>query len=130
MTVNRPTPDLIAVHSLLARYGSLLDRECYQQWSELFTPNGRLEVIGGAVAEGRTELEAFARDAPKGTHVTGNPDVEFVEPECRRLSVTSSWIFLNRRTGSSVGGLYYDDVVTVEDGSLSFASRRIAILTR
>lgn len=130
MTASRHAADWGSLQSLLARYGSLLDREYDRQWSELFVPDARLEVIGGAIAEGRPELEAFARDSPRGTHLTGCPDVEAIDYERNRLSVTSSWIFLSRRTGSSVGGLYYDDVVIDEDGSVAFVSRRIAILTR
>jgi SnoaL-like domain len=122
--------DLDAVASLLARYGILLDQESDTQWSELFTLDARLEVIGGPIVEGRPALKDFAGKSPRGTHVTGVPHVEVVDSQHRRYSATSSWIFLNRGTGASVGGLYYDDLVPHGEGSLLFASRRIAMLNR
>jgi hypothetical protein len=122
--------DLDAVASLLARYGILLDQESDTQWSELFTLDARLEVIGGPIVEGRPALKDFAGKSPRGTHVTGVPHVEVVDSQHRRYSATSSWIFLNRGTGASVGGLYYDDFIPHSDGSLLFASRRIAMLSR
>jgi hypothetical protein len=122
--------DLDAVASLLARYGILLDQESDTQWSELFTLDARLEVIGGPIVEGRPALKDFAGKSPRGTHVTGVPHVEVVDSQHRRYSATSSWIFLNRGTGASVGGLYYDDLIPHSDGSLLFASRRIAMLSR
>jgi hypothetical protein len=125
----RPT-NLAAVCSLLAKYGILLDEESDTQWSELFTPTARLEIIGGAVVEGREALKAFASTSPRGTHVTGVPHIEIVDPDHLRYRATSSWTFLNRKTGASVGGLYYDDLVPRKDGSLSFARRRIAVMSR
>jgi hypothetical protein len=120
----------LAVHSLLAKYGILLDQEFDTQWSELFTPDARLEIVGGATVEGRDALEAFASTSPRGTHVTGIPYVEVADAQHLQYRAISSWTFLNRRTGSSVGGLYYDDLVPGDEGSFLFASRRIDILTR
>jgi hypothetical protein len=122
--------DLAAVHGLLAKYGILLDQECDTQWSELFTPHARLEIIGGATVKGREALQAFARTSPRGTHVTGVPHIEAADSQHLRYRATSSWIFLNRKTGSSVGGLYHDELVPHGDGALLFASRRIAMWTR
>ncbi|WP_405182627.1 nuclear transport factor 2 family protein [Nocardia sp. NBC_01377] len=120
-------PDVIAVHGLLARYGSLIDQRHAQAWSELFVPDGRLEIANRAPIQGRQGLAAFAENSPVGTHLTGIPELVVSGSV---ILATSTWIFLDRRAPGSRSGIYRDEILLPSQpgGAPLFICRGIEIL--
>ncbi|WP_067672781.1 nuclear transport factor 2 family protein [Nocardia miyunensis] len=101
------TMDSNAIHALLARYGRLIDQRRAEEWSELFVPDGCLQVAGQAPIEGRAALREFAANSPVGTHITGIPELRV---DAGRVLASASWIFVPQGRSEIRAGLYHDEI--------------------
>ena len=53
--------DRLDIHDLYARYAHTFDHGLAREWSELFTVDGRFDMVGDKEIVGRPALEEFAR---------------------------------------------------------------------
>src|SRR5689334_23641877 len=95
------------ITALVARYGSLLDRERVDEWLELFTADAELLVYGRAF-EGHAGLRRMAEGAPGGLHLGAIP---VVTVDGDRAQVEQSFLFVDRATHETRIGWYDDEVV-------------------
>ncbi len=116
--------DIVAIHTVLAGYGRLIDTRNAYDWARLFAADGRLEIVGHEPHIGHEALRAFAENSPVGTHLTGIPEIERLRSG--EVSCVSTWLFRNRVDGGIKTGFYRD--VLVRDPAtdeLLFAHRLI-----
>ena len=109
-----------SVSSLLGEYCFLLDSGRFEDWTALFTADGRMQMKRQTVV-GHAQLLDFARNAPRGIHLCGLPVVASTADGFRS---TCPWNFVDLATGTQVVGYYYDDIV-FSDGRQRFRTRRI-----
>jgi 3-phenylpropionate/cinnamic acid dioxygenase small subunit len=110
------TPDILAIHDVLARYGHIVDDADWPRLSDVFTLDGvfDLEAIGRGSAAGLPELQAcFAGlDHPLAHHTT-NVTIEPVDGG--RGRVRSKYLVVTD-DGRARSGEYHDDVVLTAQG--------------
>jgi hypothetical protein len=111
---------LSSVCRLLGEYCVMLDGGQFEDWTGLFTADGRLEMKRHAVV-GHDALLQFAQEAPRGIHLCGVP---VVSETSDAVSSTCPWNFVDLASGTQVVGYYHDDIVW-SDGRHRFRSRRI-----
>jgi 3-phenylpropionate/cinnamic acid dioxygenase small subunit len=123
------------VRRLLALYCQLLDDSRYDEWSQLFTPDG-LWVLGANEYRGRPAIKAYMdqlrRDRPdwRTRHLCTNLVLELEGTEGR---VTSDLAMLARNGQEPWQvvslGRYYDHVVRRPDATgWQFSERRLVVL--
>jgi 3-phenylpropionate/cinnamic acid dioxygenase small subunit len=129
------TTDVSQIRRLLALYCQLMDDRRYQEWSELFAPNG-IWALGGREYCGPDEAKAYMdqllRDRPQRhtKHLCTNLVIE-VDGTVGR--VTSDYAMLAREPETApwtvvAFGRYMDSVVRRADGSgWQFAERRLVV---
>ncbi|MBH0775284.1 nuclear transport factor 2 family protein [Nocardia bovistercoris] len=118
--------DTAAVHNLMSRYGRLIDLRRAEEWSELFVPEGSLQIGNDSPIVGRAALASFAEGTPAGTHITSIPELRV---EADRIIASTGWLFVSRSEGRSPSGFYHDEIRPSDsDGKVLFISRRIEIL--
>jgi len=109
---------------LLASYGTLLDRERFDEWLDLFVPDGEYLVFGRTFA-GHDGLRTINAHAPGGLHLGGYP---LIDVDGDRATTAQSFLFVDQKTHEQRIGWYDDDLVRV-DGRWRFARRRCTFLT-
>jgi hypothetical protein len=109
-----------SVSELLGEYCVRLDSGRFEDWTDLFLADGRLEMKRQSVV-GHDQLLDFARHAPRGIHLCGVP---VIAEAAGSASSTCPWNFVDLATGTQVVGYYHDDIVIAE-GRHRFRSRRI-----
>jgi hypothetical protein len=109
-----------SVCDLLGEYCVRLDAGRFEEWTDLFLADGRLEMKRQSVI-GHDQLLDFARQAPQGVHLCGLP---VIVESAGVISSTCPWHFVDFATGTQVIGYYRDDIVFAE-GRHRFRSRRI-----
>lgn len=108
------------IRQLLARYCHLLDGRRIDDWSELFTDDGALEIVGVRRFEGREGVRAFAAGlpAPDGPspsrHCIAN---ELVEVDGDRATAECYLVLLTVQPRLQLGGAgrYVDRLRRVDD---------------
>jgi hypothetical protein len=118
------TDDRSEIMRLVARYGSLLDRERYDEWLELFLPDAAFLVYGRAFA-GHDGLRAMTRGAPGGIHLGAMPVIDL---DGDRARVEQSFVFVDGKTHETRIG-WYDDELERVGGGWRFRTRRCTFLT-
>ena len=132
MTLTAPltTEDKLEIAELAARYNHAVDHRDAEAWADLFTPDGRVEVNGGLLAESREGLRAYvenARQLPaKRRHWICNVVVdEGPAPGTARLRL---YVNCYDITDGAVTAPYmlgeYDDEVVRHEGRWKFRVRR------
>lgn len=117
----RPDPETMSsIYGLLAEYCSTMDGGRLDEWTELFTSDGRLEMTGRAVV-GREQLLRFGVKSPRGIHISGLP---VISVDADFFSSTSPWTFVDLGNGQQLVGYYHDEIVW-SDGRYRFRSRRV-----
>ena len=121
--------DRMAIVDLAHRYNHAVDHRRGDDLAGLFTEDGRIEVNGKTLCEGRQGLLDYiesARAKPaRRRHWIGNPVVDGSERSARlRLYVTCYDITEGRAGAPYVLGEYNDDVVR-QAGGWRFSIRRM-----
>jgi hypothetical protein len=111
-----------SVNTLLGEYCSTLDTGKFDEWVDLFTGGGQLE-LGPASYVGSERLHRFATKAPRGVHISGVPVISIAS---EGIVSTSSWIFVGRGASAPVVGYYHDTIVWAA-GRHRFSVRRIEV---
>lgn len=112
------------ITDLLARYGSLLDREDHEGWVDLFTTEGSFEVFGRSF-QGREGLTRMAETAPGGVHMAGLP---VIAVDGDTAVVQQSFVFFDQHTHDVRIG-WYDDVIRHDGERWRFERRKSTFLT-
>lgn len=115
-----PSETVSSVWNLLGEYCVRLDSGRYEDWTDLFLADGRLEMKRQTV-DGHDQLLDFARNAPRGVHLCGLPVVAVTDDGA---SSTCPWNFVDFATGTRVVGYYHDDI-DFSGGRPRFRTRRI-----
>ena len=122
------------VRRLLALYCQLLDDSRYEEWSQLFTPDG-LWVLGDREYHGRPAIKAYMdqlrRDRPdwRTRHLCTNLVLE-LDDGAGRVTSDLAMLVRNRDDPWRVASLgrYYDRVVRQPDApGWQFAERRLVV---
>lgn len=122
--------DKIAIAELAARYNHAVDHREADAWADLFTPDGRVEVNGGLLAESREGLRAYVENArklpAKRRHWTCNIMIDEGEaPDTARMRL---YVTCYDMTDGTVTAPYmlgeYDDEVVRHEGRWKFRVRR------
>jgi len=108
-----------AVVRLSADYARLVDNREATAWSELFAPDGCMD-LGGRRITGRAALAEFAAAATAGVHTPGLPSVTV---DGDRIESRSPFVFVS--TGGTVLAGWYHDELTWDGDRLVFAVRRV-----
>ena len=116
--------DQRAITTLVATYGSLLDRARVDEWLDLFAPDAEFLVYGRSFA-GPEGLRSMAVGAPAGIHLGALPVITI---DGDRAVVEQSFVFIDATTHDTRVG-WYDDVVVRLDGRWLIQSRRCTFLT-
>jgi len=131
--MDRATTDFSRIRRLLALYCQLMDDRRYDEWSQLFAPDG-VWALGGAEyrgpAEARAYMDRLLRDRPQRTvkHLCTNILIDLDGTAGR---VSSDYAMLAREPETApwsvvAFGRYVDRVVRQGDGSgWQFAERRL-----
>lgn len=117
--------DLRAIHNLLALYGALLDRLQVEEWLDLFTEDGVLDIDGNTL-DSRDKRRALTASAPRGLHVSNLPVIDG-EVEADSVRSTATFLFWNAAGRPPRLG-WYDDRLVRFGSEWRFASRRITFL--
>ncbi len=128
------TTEFEGVRTLLARYCRYLDDSRFDEWTQLFTPDG-LWVLGEREYCGREAMHAYMRqlrrDRPawRTRHVCTNLVIEL---DGARGGVTSDLALLAREGDAPWAvtslGRYYDRIVLQPDtASWQFEERRLVV---
>lgn len=110
----------VSVCDLLGEYCLRLDAGRYEEWTDLFLADARLEMKRQSVV-GHDQLLDFARHAPRGIHLCGVP---VITETADGIASSCPWNFVDLDTGTQVVGYYRDDIVFAE-GRHRFRARRI-----
>ncbi len=123
-----------AIRHTIASYTYCADRGRFDDVTELFAPDGALEVIGigGALAEGRAAIRAFFGGVGSDVHSTAPPGrmqhhvASTIIDTLRDDGATASSYF-TVMTGAGVDhwGRYRDRLVPAGDGRWLFAHRLV-----
>ncbi len=119
--------DLQAIHSLLSRYGALLDRLEVEEWLDLFSEDAVLD-IGGELLDSRDKRRALTASAPRGLHVANLPVISG-DVEAGQVDSMATFLFWNSGRQTTRLGWYDDRLVRV-GADWRFASRRISFLDK
>jgi hypothetical protein len=117
--------ELQGIHSLLASYGVLLDRQLVEPWLDLFTQASVLDVAGDLLRT-RPEREHLATTAPRGLHLANLPVITG-NPQTGGVTSLSTFMFWNTRKGKALTG-WYEDELRRNGKKWQFVSRRISYL--
>ena len=126
----RHLEDLMEIHRLFIDYGALLDAGDVEGYSELFTPDGELQLGPVGRATGRDEIVAMMSKSLDGVvgasvHIISSPQVTFEGPDAARAIV--QWSVVNRtddgRAELRMVG-HHEDRLVRHDGHWRFARRR------
>jgi SnoaL-like domain len=117
--------ELQAIHSLLSRYGALLDRLEVEEWLDLFSEDAVLD-IDGELLDSRQKRRALTVSAPRGLHLANLPVISG-DVEAGRVGSTATFLFWNSARQTSRLGWYEDRLVRIGP-DWRFARRRISFL--
>jgi SnoaL-like domain len=112
---------VLAAVQLSADYARLIDGRDAAGFSELFTPDGCLD-LGRRQVLGRPALLRFAEASPVGVHVAGLPSLTDSGTE-EGVTCESAFVFVNTATGAIVAGWYRDELAW--DGDRLIFVRRL-----
>ncbi|MBV1918062.1 MAG: nuclear transport factor 2 family protein [Sphingomonadaceae bacterium] len=104
--------DLAAIQSLLNEYCLRLEVNDFDEWLEVFTPDGVYEVHGKTL-NGREEIGELLSQAPHGMHMPGATRITL---DTDTAETIQSYQFISNDPASSNTGWYYRTVVRTEDG--------------
>jgi hypothetical protein len=116
--------DVQALTTLLANYGTRLDRGEHEAWLDLFTDDGRFLVFGRSF-DGRAGLAKMATTAPQGLHLTGLPVFDVRGDEA---TAQQSFLFVDQASGAQRIGFYDDELVRTAAG-WRIRTRKVTFLT-
>jgi hypothetical protein len=101
-------------------YARMVDGRDAVGWSELFTPDGCLD-LGDRQIVGRDALREFAAASPPGVHIPGPIAVMSYH---QTITCESPFVYVSSRSGTVLAG-YYRDELAWQDDRLVFVVRRI-----
>lgn len=122
--------DLEQIRNTLARYCHLIDDGRFDDWAELFTPDGTFSVLGQTY-RGRDEIKGFIGGAltpeRRGKHITANSAIEVQGDTARAWSDIIFFSPAGSGLGITAAGRYEDRLVR-QDGRWRFAARDVRLL--
>jgi len=130
LTAPLTADDKIEIAELAARYNHAVDHRDAEAWADLFTPDGRVEVNGGLLAESQEGLRAYVENArklpAKRRHWINNVVIDpGPAPDTARLRL---YVTCYDMTDGKVTAPYmlgeYDDEVVRHEGRWKFRVRR------
>ena len=111
-----------AASRLSADYARLVDGRDAAGWSELFTPDGCLEV-GDRRIVGRDAIRDFGATSTPGVHLSGPLAVTTHDG---KITCESPFVFVGATSGTVLAG-YYRDQLVWQDDRLVFVVRKVDI---
>lgn len=121
------TPPDEEIRNTIARYCMLCDDGRFEEWSELFAPDGRFAVMG-SVHEGREDIRTFIEESMppevRGKHVSMNTVIE-VDGWGGTASAWTDFIFVSSGRDILTAGRYHDELVRSGDKRWRFTLREI-----
>ena len=116
--------DLEALHALLARYCSTMDRRDADGWAELFTDDGQFFAFGRSF-DGHDRLRKLAAESPLGVHIGSEPVFALDGDEA---AAQQNFVFVYADDHHMRIGFYDDVLVRTPDG-WRFRTRRCTFLS-
>jgi hypothetical protein len=111
-----------AIRHTLERYVSAVDRNCYAELSEVFTPDGVIIFSPTAKYEGRAEIVARMTENARNRntenaaffqrHFLGLPMINLIDADHAR---TATYLFVASELGFETSGIYLDQFTRTED---------------
>jgi hypothetical protein len=120
---------VLEVQELYSRYCNAVDMLDADAFAGTFTPNGLLEIAGGAAGRGRAEIAGMARvRAGEVMHYVSNVLVGSAHGDF--MAACAHFTFVERgRAAAGAYGVYDDEIVRQHDGSLAWRRKRIIYLS-
>ncbi len=126
----RRLEDLMEIHRLFTDYGALLDQGDVEGYSELFAPDGELQLGPVGRARGRQEIRDMMASSLSGVtgasiHIISSPQVTFDGPDTASSTVQWTVVNLNHAGEAELTMVgHHDDRLVRHDGQWRFARRR------
>ncbi len=126
----RRLEDLMEIHRLFTDYGTLLDQGDVEAYSELFAPDGELQLGPVGRARGRREIRDMMAASLSGVtgasiHIISSPQVTFDGPDDASSTVQWTVVNLNQAGQAELTMVgHHEDRLVRHDGQWRFARRR------
>ncbi len=102
--------DQMAIAQTLSKYGILLDTQRVEAWSDLFEPDGVVEIDGRAPISTEIDRRALVTDSPRGAHIS-TPPVISTGASSSEATSEQTFLFFNIGSGKIRTGWYEDELV-------------------